>query len=53
MYKTTIKNNNLNKKYFGIIANNINLNETNNLYNDYVAKMPEPQYLGCKHKIIN
>ena len=47
MYKNLMQLNNLKENYFGIVTNNINL------YNDCVVKMPEPQYLGCKSKILS
>ena len=44
----------LDKKYIGIITKNINLKiaNSNTLYNDFTVNMPEPQYLGCKNKIL-
>lgn len=42
-----IQDNNLTKQYL----NDVTV-EPKTLFNDITVKMPEPQYLGCKHKIL-
>jgi len=38
------------QEYLNNFNTKINLFET--LFNDITVKMPEPQYLGCKYKIL-
>ena len=49
-----MKPNKLKENYFGMVTSNINLTftDTKDIYDDFAARFPIPQYLGCKYKIL-